>query len=483
MPEGASRLAEDGKLTDSSKRAGLTPLLRSVSSELSVLVGALRQWPQRPVFREIIRHVIYRSGARVARRRKQAFEDRERRRAVRRSACESRALSLMASGDYAGALNEWDSIVPGHSSARAIDSPFAAAWRLVCSWLVDGGGFRQEMEQAGANVAGSGVSAETVVCSAIVGGHDVSWPVAEVISGASYVRFTDDPDLETWGIWSNRPLEFYGGTPVRSARWVKTHPHMLFPTARWVVWLDGNVIPVEGFRALLERFQASGRALAAIPHPRRSTTEGEVQACIKQGKDNPAVLREVLKRLGPDPGVGLWETNVMFFDLHHPELEGLLCRWWSLIEGGSHRDEVSLPYVIAESAPDGQRVLLSGPPTCMVDRFLVVPRDENTFAAAARELSARFPAQYSRAAHKIHLSRGSPTHWGVDVVVPVHNALKWVGPCLNSVDEARRQGLDRIVIVDDGSDTQTRNFLSQFQSGRDRPSSGPWRRDGRGLGR
>jgi hypothetical protein len=163
---------------------------------------------------------------------------------------------------------------------------------------------------------------------------------------------------------------------------------MLFPDARWVVWVDGNVIPLTGLEGLLAEFKASGAPVGAISHPTRSTVAQEIVECVKRGKDSAEVLYAVEERLGGDPGVGLWETNVLFFDLQHPQLRPLLTKWWSLIEGGSHRDQVSLPYAVAATGVRVYPILPRGESTRSDGRFALIHHGEQAFINAARLLQS-----------------------------------------------------------------------------------------------
>ena len=51
---------------------------------------------------------------------------------------------------------------------------------------------------------------------------------------------------------------------------------------------------------------------------------------------------------------------------------------------------------------------------------------------------------------------------GVDIVIPIHNARELVDQCLQSVEVSRRRGVDRVILVDDGSGPQTSGLLAQF---------------------
>jgi GT2 family glycosyltransferase len=51
----------------------------------------------------------------------------------------------------------------------------------------------------------------------------------------------------------------------------------------------------------------------------------------------------------------------------------------------------------------------------------------------------------------------------VDLIVPVHNGLEHLMPCLESLHQNLSSSIRRIVIVDDGSDTETRAFIRAYE--------------------
>ena len=50
----------------------------------------------------------------------------------------------------------------------------------------------------------------------------------------------------------------------------------------------------------------------------------------------------------------------------------------------------------------------------------------------------------------------------VDIVIPVHNALDLVTKCVNSLLRHRNQRIHRIILVDDGSGTETADYLASI---------------------
>lgn len=287
-----------------------------------------------------------------------------------------RALGLMADREWEEAFARWHDPVFDRVGGEQQQLPHAG--RTLMRWITSPKTIPPQPRQKPAG--------RVSVFSALTNHHDLSWPAGYILPDAKYTRFTDRTELEDWNTWHHRAIEYTAGTPTRSARWVKTHPHILFPNSRWAIWLDANVIPLRGLDELFSQFQQSHAPMAAIPHPLRETIEEETQACITRKKDDALTLENQLKRLGPDPGEGLWETNVCFFDLSHPKLATLLTKWWSLMESGSHRDQIVLPHAIRESGAQIYSLLPQGQSTRSDPRFLLIPHRHEAFTQAHQAL-------------------------------------------------------------------------------------------------
>ena len=299
---------------------------------------------------------------------------------------ESEALIAMARKDWISARSLWSSLSSIGSIENQGDEPsnFVNSGELITNWLVNPEKLKLETMNV-RNVEVSEPSPQTVVYSATSNGYDVTWPVYPSV-GQRYIHFTDSLDSEEWGIWENSPLPFIGSSSSMSSRWVKTHPHFLFEEQRWAVWTDSNILLVNGWEELLGEFQESGLAMGAIPHPRSKTIEEEIESCIEFGKDTSENLLQELARLGPDPGVGLWETGVCFFDLQHPKLPDLLNKWWFLIEAGSHRDQIYLPFAAQNTQVELHPILQNGKNVRTDSRFGYVPHKSVEFERAHCDL-------------------------------------------------------------------------------------------------
>ena len=56
----------------------------------------------------------------------------------------------------------------------------------------------------------------------------------------------------------------------------------------------------------------------------------------------------------------------------------------------------------------------------------------------------------------------------IDIIIPIHNALLDVRKCLDSVEKSLLKGKHNLIIVDDGSDEETKKYLKEFATIRNR---------------
>ncbi len=188
---------------------------------------------------------------------------------------------------------------------------------------------------------------DVVVCTAIAGGYERLLPPAFLHDGWRYVCYADSP-VESYGIWDVRPIPYDNADPTRKARWVKLHLPELFPEARWVLWLDANIVIADDLSLLIN--SCNGHLpLYSVPHPWRDCLYDEAAACIEAGKDDPEIIgRQVAayKEQGVPPHCGLIETNVLLLHQGHPQTRPLFALWWAELENRSKRDQISLPYAL-----------------------------------------------------------------------------------------------------------------------------------------
>jgi len=180
---------------------------------------------------------------------------------------------------------------------------------------------------------------DVLVYSAVFGNYD---EVREPLEAGRYRLITDG--RAPWG-WEEQK-EPPALTPRRTARYWKTAGMPM--DADFVVWLDGNVQLAVEPRVLVRAWLVEPRADAALfKHPGHDCLYAEARTCKNKGKDFPHVIDEQVERYrnkGLPQRFGLGETTVLARRVC-PEVQWFNHKWWTEIEKGSLRDQLSFDYV------------------------------------------------------------------------------------------------------------------------------------------
>ena len=187
-------------------------------------------------------------------------------------------------------------------------------------------------------------SPRIAVFSAIVGAYDDMKEPAVPVEGVDFFMFTDGA-VPPGSVWQKRPLEYVDADPTRSARFVKTHPHLYFADYDYAIWIDANLTLNAHPRDLLALIDTD-RPLHSWKHPLRICVFEEARTCMELSKDDFDTVQADLERLhaeGFPRHAGLIETSVMVTAMAHPDAQKLYTEWWARIDAGSRRDQLSLP--------------------------------------------------------------------------------------------------------------------------------------------
>lgn len=186
-----------------------------------------------------------------------------------------------------------------------------------------------------------------VVYTCITAGYDDLPAITQPEAGVRYVCFTDGPLGEKDG-WHMRPLPRRLGDPVLENRFVKMHPHLLFPEHACSVYVDGNILLKPGVRAFAEEALRSDD-LALYAHPFRDCIYEEADMCARIGHDWAWNFARQMRRYRGEgmPGHhGLFECNILFRRHHVPVVVAVMEAWWQEFTHGIRRDQLSLPYLL-----------------------------------------------------------------------------------------------------------------------------------------
>jgi len=281
-----------------------------------------------------------------------------------------------------------------------------------------------------------------------------------------YFIFSDRP-VPDFGVYRIKPITYISDDPTRTARFVKTHPHHLLPVYDVAIWIDANITIRGDIYPLIKAFLASKKPVAAIPHPYRRTVYEELEACIRLNKDRKEVMQEQISHL-KETGFthdDLVETGFMMFDLRHECVGRFLDLWWALIDRYSRRDQLSVNYAMRQ-AGIAWHSITERPNN--IRNHPLFEYHRHGHANSSRELSNALGVSTLDPYAGIPYSRvrneriAAQRQRRIDIVIYVQNALEHVKLCLESLQSTRKSARQRLIIIDDGSDQPTQEYLKAF---------------------
>lgn len=296
------------------------------------------------------------------------------------------------------------------------------------------------------------------IVTAITAGYDKI--VADTYQSRlfDYYLFSDQK-IEYFG--KNVGMDYYDECPVRRARYIKMHPHMYFDKYDIVIWRDGNVSIRENIQQLIEEFIETDQMVASFLHPWNTNPFEEGLQCIREGKDRKKIILKQLEKYKNHNfrRNSLIESNFLIYNMNNPKLRGFLAKWWHEIENGSFRDQLSFNYVIDQV---GEDFFALGPKGISV-------RNSNFFCFQETHLNNQRNINQENSAQSRYLynikdqqKNETDEKRRTDIIVCVHNALEDVKKCIRSLRDADHSSVDRIIIIDDKSDKETRDFLKNL---------------------
>lgn len=136
------------------------------------------------------------------------------------------------------------------------------------------------------------------------------------------------------------------GDSTRLARKHKVLAHQYMEGYDYSIWLDGNMRLLQHPAIVIQSILRDAD-LASICHPTRCCTYQEAMAVKKLGLDDPAVVDAQMNRYkGILPvGNGLVETAIVIRK-HNDKVKAFNELWWSEIENGSKRDQLSVMWAL-----------------------------------------------------------------------------------------------------------------------------------------
>jgi GT2 family glycosyltransferase len=304
------------------------------------------------------------------------------------------------------------------------------------------------------------------VFCAISGGYDTLKPPMALNSKLDYFVFTDAA-VESFGIYNIKPLPYLDSEKTRSARFVKTNPHYILADYDIAVWVDANLLITGNIYPIVDSVIKSKKPFGAMKHAVRNSPYQEMDVCIAQNRDDADVINEQRKAYKKERynSYELIESNVLVYDLRDKRLDAFLNEWWNQIDRYSYRDQLSINYALDKHNIKWHHIT-SYPNTARNHpefALMMHGADNKTYPKLVKKLNAKLEEPNRGVPYiKIKKERLKNQKVSITAVVCVHNAFDDVKRCLQSVKTHRSKKFN-LIIVDDGSDKVTEEYLERFQ--------------------
>lgn len=190
-----------------------------------------------------------------------------------------------------------------------------------------------------------------------------------------YYMITDQ-DIDENSKWKkidiNSIKEIKDKSNLEKARYLKTHPHIIFPEYDYTIWVDGNILIVADLFPILE--EMGDKLMAIHNHPNRKCIYNEGKTIVALNKAKKNEVQKQLKHYkseGFPKEYGLFETNVIATKISEDMCMKIMEEWWSEMEKFTKRDQLSFTYVLWKNNLQCDFIKLIGDNTRMNPRFRV----------------------------------------------------------------------------------------------------------------
>ncbi|WP_254831471.1 glycosyltransferase domain-containing protein [Haloglomus salinum] len=190
--------------------------------------------------------------------------------------------------------------------------------------------------------------ADTVVYTAIFDSYDTLIDPLICEEGADYICFTDDSELRS-DIWDIVEVDSDSSVnPARLNRYLKLHPHKILPDYEYSIYIDGNIQIVselvENCHTYLDNY-----SIAAHHHSTNNNVREEAESVVRYHLAPPDQVYRQLGRYFVEgfPDKQELTTNRVLYRKHNSSsCVELMSEWWSELSRETHRDQLSLNYIL-----------------------------------------------------------------------------------------------------------------------------------------
>ena len=295
------------------------------------------------------------------------------------------------------------------------------------------------------------------VYTAIIGGYDDIKEPLIINNNIDYICFSDQP-LKS-NIWQIRPINFFNCNQTRIARHYKVNPQIYLKDYDIVIWVDSSLTISNDFNEYLSKVEKDTTLLTQIHWKRKNIFE-ESNAIINEKKDVPGVLQNQIdfyKSKGFNRNL-LFETMFFVANLKNDKTKKLFRLWNQQINQYSHRDQISLPYVI-DKLNIMKYFLIDN--AQQIARFngahFIFSKHSYVSNNGTSDFNLKFLKDFNFKKMKFKISEDD-----INVIIPVFNALEFVKKLINSILQSAYRDNVKFIIINDGSNEETANYLENI---------------------
>jgi len=190
-----------------------------------------------------------------------------------------------------------------------------------------------------------------VIYTCITGGYDELLEPMVVEPRVDYICVSDGAPRQG-SVWRHLPLPLNMGDAAANSRYVKMHPHILFPQYDISIYVDGNIQLLAPITDLASEAMEHA-SIALYQHSFRNCVYEEARECSAIGHDwHWRIIAQMsrYRRDGFPTSWGLFEGNVIIRSNGNPDMANLMEMWWNEYLSGVRRDQLSLTYLAWKSS-------------------------------------------------------------------------------------------------------------------------------------
>lgn len=215
----------------------------------------------------------------------------------------------------------------------------------------------------GSRGSGKAAEAKIAVFSCISGEYETPIPLITHREGVDCYLFSDKKLKKAPEGYETIISNYINPEPVRTARFVKTHPHIWFKDYDYAVWIDSNVHFYADIFEYCERLIHAEADCGFIPHPVRHNFAEEYAELLRLGIISGDLAESQIDRYCEDDKLlksRLVETNFFICRPQSPAVSKFMQIWWAEINRFTHRDQLSVNYALETSGVKWTEILEEG---------------------------------------------------------------------------------------------------------------------------